>query len=185
MTPVTRAITIRPPWAVAVAAGVKLVENRGRSTSLRGPVAIHAGAAWSPLGGADLRIRRWWWGEDFAAWPPLDATGMSAAFRKVLAVANLVDCHPASPAGAGVGGVVPAGTGQVDGVAGTAGGVCCPPWGDRFYDGRPAWHLVLADVQRLSDSVPAVGRLHVGWKLPPAVVDAVAEQLVAAAGGAR
>jgi ASCH domain len=37
-----RALSIRQPWAWAVAAGHKRVENRTWSTSYRGPLAIHA-----------------------------------------------------------------------------------------------------------------------------------------------
>ena len=38
-----RALTIRQPWAWAIAAGHKRVENRSWSTAYRGPLAIHAG----------------------------------------------------------------------------------------------------------------------------------------------
>lgn len=42
---VTRAITVRQPWAWAIVHGGKDVENRSRNIagSYRGPVAIHAG----------------------------------------------------------------------------------------------------------------------------------------------
>jgi hypothetical protein len=38
----TKALSIRPPWAWAIAHARKRVENRGRRTKYRGPVAIHA-----------------------------------------------------------------------------------------------------------------------------------------------
>jgi hypothetical protein len=38
-----KALTIRQPWAWAIAAGHKPVENRSWTTSYRGPLAIHAG----------------------------------------------------------------------------------------------------------------------------------------------
>jgi hypothetical protein len=38
-----RALSIRQPWAWAVAAGLKRVENRSGRVSYRGPLAIHAG----------------------------------------------------------------------------------------------------------------------------------------------
>ena len=38
-----KAITIRQPWAWAILAGHKGVENRGWSTSYRGPLLVHAG----------------------------------------------------------------------------------------------------------------------------------------------
>jgi hypothetical protein len=37
-----RALSIRQPWAWAVAAGLKRVENRSWRVSYRGPLAIHA-----------------------------------------------------------------------------------------------------------------------------------------------
>jgi len=40
--PPTRALSIRQPWAWAVAAGFKSIENRTWQTSFRGSIAIHA-----------------------------------------------------------------------------------------------------------------------------------------------
>lgn len=47
-----KALTICQPWAWAIAAGHKHVENRTWPTSYRGPLAIHAGksAAWEVSG---------------------------------------------------------------------------------------------------------------------------------------
>lgn len=39
-----KALTIRQPWAWAIVAGYKHVENRSRRTNYRGPILIHAGA---------------------------------------------------------------------------------------------------------------------------------------------
>jgi hypothetical protein len=44
-----KALTIKQPWAWAIAAGHKDVENRSWSTSYRGPLAIHAGRTWADL----------------------------------------------------------------------------------------------------------------------------------------
>lgn len=41
-----KAITVRQPWAWAIIAAGKDVENRSWSTSYRGRLAIHAGAKW-------------------------------------------------------------------------------------------------------------------------------------------
>jgi hypothetical protein len=41
-----KALTIRQPWAWAIARGFKTVENRGWSTPYRGPLAIHAAVRW-------------------------------------------------------------------------------------------------------------------------------------------
>lgn len=46
-----RALTVCQPWAWAIAAGQKRVENRSWSTGYRGPVLIHAGRSrrWLPV----------------------------------------------------------------------------------------------------------------------------------------
>lgn len=79
-----KAITVRQPWARCVAIGAKNVENRGRATAYRGPLAIHAAKAPDVAGDRDERVRRLY-GED----PRLGAP--------VGAVATLADCHQASP----------------------------------------------------------------------------------------
>ncbi|WP_027947192.1 ASCH domain-containing protein [Amycolatopsis taiwanensis] len=38
-----KALTVKQPWAWAIAAGHKPIENRSWTTSYRGPLAIHAG----------------------------------------------------------------------------------------------------------------------------------------------
>ena len=42
------ALTICQPWATAIACGVKRIDTRSWQTSHRGPLAIHAGLAYSP-----------------------------------------------------------------------------------------------------------------------------------------
>lgn len=41
-----RVLTVRQPWAWAIAAGYKYIENRTWTTSYRGKLGIHAGARW-------------------------------------------------------------------------------------------------------------------------------------------
>lgn len=41
-----KALTIQQPWAWAIAAGHKRVENRSWATHYRGPLGIHAGKTW-------------------------------------------------------------------------------------------------------------------------------------------
>jgi hypothetical protein len=150
------AITIRQPWASCIAvdhAGAKRVENRGRPTSHRGPVAIHAGKAGIRGVETDWRIRHL-----FGDHMDIDHRARGA----VIAVANLVDCHQAR-------------------LTDPDGPVCCYPWGDWRYQQAsgevPAWHLVLADVVRLPKPVPARGALNVPWRMPADVVDRIAAQL--------
>jgi hypothetical protein len=153
------AITIRLPYAAAIRASAKLVENRGRPIHDRHigeRVAIHAAATWSKEGGADPRIRQWWWGPGCREVVPTDFSFM---FRKVIAVATIAGCHEA----------------QWPRVPMEA---CCAPWGDSWYSGKPAWHIVLADVVALDEPVgPVRGQLSVPWNLPDDVAAQVAEQI--------
>lgn len=79
-----KALTVRNPWAECIAQGVKLVENRTRPTKHRGPLAIHAGAAWASLGGIDPRVEA-----------ALAGRGRFI-YGAVIATVNVVDCHPAA-----------------------------------------------------------------------------------------
>lgn len=51
-----KALTVQQPWAWAIAAGHKDIENRTWATSYRGPLAIHAGKTWASSG--DVQICR-------------------------------------------------------------------------------------------------------------------------------
>lgn len=54
-----KALSVRQPWAWAIAHGGKDIENRTWATaSYRGPLAIHAGARWDEDGAYDKRILR-------------------------------------------------------------------------------------------------------------------------------
>lgn len=82
-----KALTIRQPWAWAVVAGHKTVENRVWPTRHRGPLAIHAGS-----GRGDLFVLadpRWrgLFGSDFR--PELMTRGA------VVGVVDVIDCVPA------------------------------------------------------------------------------------------
>lgn len=152
-----RAITVKQPWAWAIAHGGKNIENRSRPLAYRGQLLIHAGVSWSHSGAADRRIAD--------AWGPWHSGGvMPVCFpcpdrelfpSAVLAVAELVDVHRAA--------------------------LCCNPWGEHRYrraDGVSdiPWHYVLADVRALPSPVPAAGRLGL-WRPSDDVVDAVYAQL--------
>ncbi len=136
------AITVRHPWALAISSGRKNIENRTRPTSFRGQLAIHAGAARSKEGDLDERIIADW-GQDASRLAP-------HWYRAVIAVVDLIDCHPSGDACTGR----------------------CIPWGD-----PTGYHLVLANARRLDDPVPAKGSLGLPWRLPEDVDQAVRDQL--------
>lgn len=50
-----KVLTVRQPWAWAIARGFKNIENRTRITHHRGPLAIHAGKQWDDGGEEALR----------------------------------------------------------------------------------------------------------------------------------
>lgn len=82
-----RALSIRPPWAYAIAHLGKRVENRGWTTSYRGPILIHASKNLKPADTAALRkiIGR-------------NIDPARFAQGAVVAIADLVDVVPAKDA---------------------------------------------------------------------------------------
>lgn len=149
-----RALTVRQPWAWAIAAGFKLVENRSQRTTHRGELAIHAGLTWSDRGGSDPRILG------------IAKTDADAVFRSrfplgaVLAVADLVDVHP------DVGCCRPWGESSYE----EAGGVVR----------TSVWHYVFdPDVAALAEPVPCKGALGL-WPMTDDVAALVRAQLAAA-----
>lgn len=77
-----KALTIRRPWADAIAHGTKRTENRTWSTDQRGPLLIHAGAAYDPMGRFIITDR-----DALASWPDTR--------RAIIATAELTDVHTA------------------------------------------------------------------------------------------
>lgn len=138
---VDRAVTVRQPYAQCIASGRKLIENRGRPTSYRGPIAIHAAQAEHPRGKTDPRVIALY-GVDPAVDMPRGA---------VVGVAELVDCHPAENR--------------------APGRTCCEPWGEPTYKGGHCFHYVLDQAVLLVRPVPARGSLTLPWLLPVAPVD--------------
>jgi hypothetical protein len=149
-----RGLTVRNPWAWAIAAGFKPVDNRSLNTRYRGPLAIHAGQTGSARGAHDPRI--------------LDAARQlneHAVDRRqlplgaVVALAELIDCHPDQ-------------------------GCCRPWGESEYEEagGRKRtaiYHLVLDDVRQLVEPVPCRGALGL-WRPSAEVVDAIREQIEAA-----
>ena len=84
LPPLARALTIRQPWAWAVVAGHKDVENRSWSTPFRGTIAIHAGYAEDLEAYADLVAER---GRELAI-PAYEQMTRGA----IVGVVDLVDC---------------------------------------------------------------------------------------------
>jgi hypothetical protein len=131
---------VQQPWAYCIARGAKRIENRSRSTSYRGPLAIHAGLGWSTDGARDERVLRLLTRH---MTPKQQRARVVLAgdhpgrivFGKILATSELVDCH------------------RADG--------CCSPWGDPLESGlgRPVWHWVLSGIRVLPTPVPASGQL--------------------------
>lgn len=88
-----KALTIRQPYAWAVARGFKDIENRPSAFTYRGPVMIHAG----------LQLASHLAFYDVADLSPVEVPSLSSpnapvecAFGAVIAVAELVRAHPAS-----------------------------------------------------------------------------------------
>lgn len=156
-----RALTVRPPWAQAIAFGGKAVENRTWPTAYRSLVAIHAGrsidwaaspAAWRAAGVGEYRR-----GMDRHPWRPLGS-------GTIIAVATLADCHDSVEC------MLPA-------ASATRGATGCSPWA-----ARGQWHWELADIQPLAEHVQCKGALGL-WRLPEDAEKAVREQLEEAGRG--
>lgn len=140
-----KAITVRQPWAWAIAHAGKDIENRSAGTSYRGPLAIHAGLAFSARGSHDARI--------LASALRLNAPEVdrrALPLGAIIAVAELVDAHP-------------------------DGQCCRPWGESTYREagGRnrtAVHHLVLEDIRPLAEPVHCRGALGL-WKVPAALVE--------------
>jgi hypothetical protein len=159
MMPEIRALTVRQPYASAIAVGGKRVENRSKPTSWRGLTAIHAGL------GVDWHAPMNHW---LAAglWPPEFRNISKAEWLRrnpagaVIAVAELTGCHYAI---------------QAEGCY--AADRLCSPWAMLH-----AFHWQLANVRPLPEPVPCKGMLGL-WRLPEGAEKVVREQLEEASRG--
>ena len=79
-----KCISVRQPWAWLIVIGFKPIENRTWSTKHRGPLAIHAGVAWSSEG------------EDFAERFGIICLREQLTLGAVVGVVDLVDIAPSS-----------------------------------------------------------------------------------------
>ncbi|MFI6603744.1 hypothetical protein ACIBHX_46575 [Nonomuraea sp. NPDC050536] len=142
------ALTVRQPWAWALAWGGKNIENRSWTTSYRGWIAIHAGKTLvDDVGRAQQFIQeRMGW-----RWRPHHARQSVRARGQVLALARL-DAVCAGP---------------VEGCA-------CPM--DSAWATVGAFHWRFGAWQHLRRPVATAGGLGL-WNLPQAAADAVLAQL--------
>jgi hypothetical protein len=165
-----RAITVKNPWAWAIAHAGKNIENRSRPVSYRGLLLIHAGATWSDRGASDERIAAAWgpWHSDGRIPGPCHPCPNPDYFRPgVVAIAQLVDVHLQT----------------LDCLTDPD---RCDPWGEQSYlhhnaDGTTRMvfdvhHFVLEEIRALPELVPARGRLGL-WRPDADVLDAVLVQV--------
>jgi len=147
-----RALTIREPWAWAIAYGGKDVENRSwPAPSWCTSIAVHAGAGWDTDGEDSPLVRRKW--SATTGRGPLSRKSGFMPFSAILAVARISGCHPDAECRS-------APTSRH-----------CSPWAL-----PDQWHWTLADIQPLPDPVPCTGKLGL-WHLPADVEAAVRRQL--------
>lgn len=140
-----KAITVRQPWAWAIARGWKPIENRSWTTTYRGPLAIHAGQLWDGEGLTALRL----------IVHTLRGLGESVPKR-------LADDMPWSGTGCvlAVGRLAGVCAATVDGHEHRSHQVCeCGPWAI-----AGQYHWQLTDVRPLAEPLPATGRLGL-WPL--------------------
>jgi len=149
-----RALTIKQPWAWAIAHGSKRIENRSWPTAYRGEIAIHAGArsGWDHVAEDSPLLRQEWRRLGHLA-AHLERNSEWIDFGAVIAVARIADCHD---------GALEQGE--------------CSDWANRW-----DFHWVLAQVRPLTDPVPCRGALGL-WRLPGDVEAAVRAQADAEAG---
>lgn len=146
-----KCLSVRQPWAWAIASAGKTIENRTRQTKHRGLLAIHAGKAVDRAALDAPSIL------EAVADCGFEIDEATSTLGAVVAVAELVSCHPA---------------------------YWCEDWGS---EGRcspwalpDSWHWGLANVHPLPVPVPCRGALGL-WNLPEDVERAVMAQQRSAA----
>lgn len=80
----SKALTVRQPWAAAIAHGPKRIENRTRRTHHRGTILIHSAVAEDRTARSSQQVPRVLT-DGIATWP--------RHFGSIVAVAELVGCH--------------------------------------------------------------------------------------------
>jgi hypothetical protein len=143
-----RALSVRQPYAFAIARAGKRRENRPMRTRYRGPVAIHAPAKFYDVERGTLL-----WIARQAGMTPEQAAEHDHR-SAVVAVADIVGCHEAG-----------------DAAAGCVEADLCSPWSVWW-----SWHWELANVRPLDAPVRCPGARGL-WRLPPDVHKAVCAQM--------
>lgn len=134
-----KALSVKQPWAWAIAHAGKNIENRGRRTSHRGPVAIHASKTYNDWAWSSPPMVRLFT-DPAMRYPDIESLPLGA----IVAVAEVSDVHqcpdPEAP--------------------------CCQPWGEPWYGvGGAAWHYVLTSIRPLAEPIPCRGSLGF-WTVP-------------------
>jgi hypothetical protein len=165
------ALTVRQPHTWAIAYACKDVENRGRATYYRGPLAVHAGLtvdtpflpAPTPLAAAQAELHlatkaqgprpaEFWNAREEPMEGPRGMRPAGLACGAFVALTRVVGCHfhidPARPCDFGQ-------------------APMCSPWA------QPGqWHWELADTLALPEPIPAAGARGL-WTVPTEAYDAL------------
>lgn len=168
-----KVLTVRDPWATAIAEYGKSPENRSWRTHYRGPLGIHCGLGFDPAGARDPRVIRARLDaledegvpvdykrdalEAWAAKSGLPASHFTAR-RTLLGVAQLVGVHHANECRDAAG--------------------LCSPWAM-----NGMWHWVLTDFRPLPVPIPLKGRQ--GLWTPDKTIADVLERLADAPSTAK
>ena len=145
-----RALSVRQPFAWAIAIGAKPVENRTYGTRYRGLLAIHASKAIDRAALDDPLILKAIDENEFAVGEAESSLGAVVAVAEMYGIHHANDCM--LPVGRGASG--------------------CSPWAR-----RGQWHWRLRNVRPLPEPVPCRGRTGGVWWLPADVEQAVMRQL--------
>lgn len=153
-----KALSVRQPWAWAIACAGKTVENRSRVVAYRGFLAIHASkvydeAAEIPVPAA-LSLLMDAVTQEMQGYPP-----PALALGAIVAVATLDGCHWHSDC------LAPRKRGRIWQA------LPCSDWAE-----RGQFHWTLTDVRPLAEPVPCKGALGL-WRVPDEAEAAVRAQL--------
>lgn len=143
-----RALTVRQPYADAIAHGAKPVENRTKPLPRKYegvPVLLHAAKDQHVTGINAV---------DLAQFTGARITGWTDTRSAILAAITFMGCHQAADDR-----------------------WCCRPWGQVTTRVQPeVWHWEIGQVTRLDEPVPASGALGF-WTVPDDVLAAVQQQI--------